>query len=159
MDGGFRLRSDTVRAEADCSGQQVAEPGELEWGHFGRIKAHGSFHRVIMLHAGILSSALDRIPLIGPVNRHHYDAYLKEFLRVPNATNTWLGLGTRLLAIKSPHYFICVCGPNRGQLADIFGTSRTTITLVNYWGRIIAPMQLMPWWQADMPSETSEQQI
>ncbi|MCJ1888243.1 phospholipase D family protein [Pseudomonas sp. LA21] len=131
----------------------------VDWGFFGQMSAHGSFNTVLREHSQLVSQALDMIPLIGPVRRRHYDAFLAAFLRIPTAKVTWLGFGTRLLAVKRPDYFVCVCNPNVRHLADIFGTSYSTFTLSNYWDRVVAPMQLMPWWQEEMPTQEVEQQI
>ncbi|MNP75524.1 hypothetical protein D3C76_1725920 [compost metagenome] len=60
--------------------------------------------------------------------------------------------------MKRPDYFVCICNPNRRQLADVFSTSYSTFTLDNYWERIIEPMQLMPWWQQEMPGDDDVEQ-
>ncbi|MDH0302436.1 MULTISPECIES: phospholipase D family protein [unclassified Pseudomonas] len=138
---------------------QPTELNGVDWGYFGQMSAHGSFKRVLREHAPLLSQALDKIPLVGPVKRRHYEAFVEIFQRIPTARATWIGFGTRLLAIKRPDYFVCICNPNKRQLADVFATSFSTFNLHNYWDRVVAPMQLMPWWQEEMPSEGFEQQL
>lgn len=131
----------------------------LDWGFFGQMTSHGRFSPTLQNHAEAISHALDRIPLTGAVKRRHYDAFVANFLMIPGSAITWIGFATRLLAMKRPDYFFCYCDPNKRPLANAFGTAYSTVTLRNYWERFIAPMQLMPWWQQELPGPEYEQQL
>lgn len=131
----------------------------LDWGYFGQMSSHGLFSTALKEDPVGISRALDRIPLMGPVRRSDFDGFLSLFRSVLGASDGWVGLGTRLLAMKRPDYFVCICKPNKRQLADAFSTKYSTINLENYWERIIEPMHLMPWWQQDMPADEVEQKV
>ncbi|MGG2400134.1 hypothetical protein ACJRW5_24650 [Pseudomonas sp. SH1-B] len=132
---------------------------DLDWGLFGQMNSSGRAFAALQNEPVAISYALDQIPLLGPVKRRHYEAFVSRFLRVPGAAATWIGIGTRLLAMKRPDYFFCYCGPNELGLAAAFGTAFSTVTLHNYWDRFIEPMQLMPWWQEELPESDEEQQL
>lgn len=131
----------------------------LDWGLFGQMTAFGQYTKILRRHAQRFSDALDHIPLQGAVTRAHFDGYLKAILSVPGASNNWIGMGTRLLTMKRPDRFVCIDKANRVGLCAYFGVAPTTTNLENYWERIIMPMSLMPWWQADMPGDVGEQPI
>lgn len=131
----------------------------IEWGYFGQMSAFGNYSLAIKKHFKLFSKALDLIPLNAPVTRAHYDRYVQAFKRVPDSSKTWIGMGTRLLAMKRPDYFVCIDKANRDGLCDNFVCAPTTTNLDNYWDRIIAPMFKTPWWQADEPSNMQEREI
>lgn len=131
----------------------------VDWGFFGQMSAYGNYSPILQGHAKLFSKALDHIPLQGAVKRRHYDAYLAAFKKIPGASETWIGMGTRLLTMKRPDYFICIDNANRNGLCDYFSTAPTTTNLDNYWNRIIAPMMLTPWWQSELPDDELEQEI
>jgi HKD family nuclease len=131
----------------------------VDWGFFGQMSAFGSYSPILQTHARLFSIALDHIPLQGEVRREHYDAYLTAFKKIPGASETWTGMGTRLLAMKRPDYFVCIDNANRDGLCNYFSSAPTTTNLDNYWNRIIAPMMITPWWQSDMPDDKLEQAI
>lgn len=135
------------------------QPDGLDWGYFGQMSAHGSYSPIVNFNAKAFSRALDCIPLVGNVERRHYNAYCDALYEIKGASTTWVGMGTRLLAMKRPDRFVCIDGPNRDGLCDYFGVARTTTRLDNYWDRFAEPMTLMPWWQADMPDDLLEQQV
>lgn len=130
----------------------------LDWGFFGQMSAHGNFSPILHNHAAKFSKALDHIPLVGTVREKHYGAYRDTLKSIPDAGD-WTGMGTRLLAMKRPDRFVCVNNANRTGLCGYFGVAPTTTNLDNYWERIVAPMQLMPWWSAEMPSDAVGQQV
>lgn len=131
----------------------------VDWGFFGQMSAFGSYSPTLQQHSKLFSKALDHIPLQGPIRRRHYEAYLTAFKKIPGASKTWTGMGTRLLTMKRPDYFVCIDNANRTGLCRYFGSAPTTTDLDNYWDRIIAPMMLTPWWQVDMPEDDMEQEI
>jgi hypothetical protein len=131
----------------------------VDWGFFGQMSAYGSYSPILQNHSKLFSKALDHIPLQGPIKRRHYDAYLAAFKKIPGASKTWTGMGTRLLNMKRPDYFVCIDNANRTGLCGYFGSAPTTTDLDNYWERIIAPMMLTPWWLTEVPDEDVEQEI
>ncbi|ABM31181.1 hypothetical protein C8246_12185 [Paracidovorax avenae] len=134
------------------------QPDGLDWGYFGQMSAHGNFSPLLSQHAAIFSSALEYIPLVGTVREQHYEAYRRKLMSIPGAGD-WTGLGTRLLAMKRPDRFVCINNANRTGLCGNFGVAKTTTNLSNYWKRIVAPMQLMPWWRAEMPTDRLGRQV
>lgn len=131
----------------------------LDWGYFGQMSAFGSYTPILNLHANAFSKALDYIPLLGTVERKHFDAYLATIMTIPEASPSWIGMGTRLLTMKRPDRFVCIDSANRDGLCAYFGVAPTTTNLDNYWDRIIAPMMLMPWWQTEISEHAQEQEI
>ena len=134
------------------------QPDGLDWGFFGQMSAHGTFGPTLRNHVAKFSNALEHIPLVGRVRETHYDAYRDTLMSIPGAGD-WIGMGTRLLAMKRPDRFVCVNNANRTGLCGYFGVAPTTTNLDNYWRRIIAPMQVMPWWRAEMPSDALGRQV
>jgi HKD family nuclease len=130
----------------------------VDWGFFGQMSAYGRYYRVLEDHLGILSRALDQIPLREAVKRRHFEAYL-DIIKTISDPPVRIGLGTRLLAMKRPDQFVCIDNANRYGLCGYFGVAPTTTTLDNYWDRIIAPMRQMPWWLADSPTTTRAKEI
>lgn len=130
----------------------------LDWGFFGQMSAHGNFSPILHNHVVKFSKALEHIPLVGTVREKHYNAYRDTLMSIPGAGD-WTGMGTRLLAMKRPDRFVCVNNANRTGLCGYFGVAPTTTNLDNYWARIVAPMQVMPWWRAEMPSDALGRQV
>lgn len=137
---------------------QPSERNDVNWAYFGQMSSYGSYTPILKRHAKLFSKALDKIPLQGKVTHEHYKAYLSAFLKIPGASKTWTGMGTRLLAMKRPDYFVCIDGANRYGLCTHFSVAPTTTNLSNYWERIIKPMMMTPWWDCDMPPKKSDQQ-
>jgi len=131
----------------------------VDWGFFGQMSAYGNYSPILRQRTRLFSEALDHIPLQGEVRREHYDGYLTAFKKIPEASKSWTGMGTRLLAMKRPDYFVCIDNANRDGLCSYFSSAPTTTNLDNYWDRIIAPMMTTPWWQSDMPHGGLEQAI
>ena len=152
------LTDEERRCIAGVARQSLPACG-LNWGYFGQMSAHGAYTRAVIGSSNVISRALSRIPLSGHVEREHYEQYCREFYKIDGARLTWVGLGTRLLAMKRPDVFVCLDGANREGLCGYFGVAPTTTKLDNYWDRIVAPMSLMAWWQAESPKAHMEQEI
>lgn len=131
----------------------------IDWGYFGQMTAFGKFHAALDHDHKKFSLALDQIPLQGPIRKRHFIEYLKNFYSIEGAGHGWIGMGTRLLAMKRPDYFVCVDNPNRRGLCDYFGVAFSTLDLSSYWSKIVEPMMGMPWWQAEWPAHPEEQAI
>lgn len=130
----------------------------LDWGFFGQMSAHGNYSPILHKYVAKFSKALDQVPMLGTVREKHYDAYRDTLMSIPGAGD-WTGMGTRLLAMKRPDRFVCLNNANRTGLCGYFGVAPTTTNLDNYWERIVAPMQMMPWWRTDMPSDSLGQNV
>src|SRR3546814_15235963 len=63
-----------------------------------------------------------------------------------------LAPATRLLAMKRPDVFVCVNGGNTPGLAEALSFAPTTITLENYWARVIESIRQAPWYWVDRPT-------
>ncbi|WP_454887778.1 phospholipase D family protein [Sphingomonas oryzagri] len=130
--------------------------GEHDWGWFGSMGGNGDFAGLVRRQDRQLSDALDCIPRKDPVNRDDFEEYCRRFRKAFEDANAHhvgqYPTATRLLAMKRPDTFVCANGKNRGALADALDFAPTTLTLDNYWDRIIVPVQSSPWYNAPRPS-------
>jgi hypothetical protein len=101
-----------------------------------------------------IATALDQLPLEGPVTATHYDRYITHFIKAFNGMAKSAGISTasRLLAMKRPDYFVCVTRKNRPRLAEIAGLGTGGLTIATYWTRLIEPTTTTPWWQSPRPT-------
>lgn len=126
---------------------------ELEWGWFGGMRGAGVFTGRVGARSPELAKALDRIPRQGAVTRVHFETFCSAFAyafegesrggRVPTAS--------RLLAMKRPDVFVCVNKGNRSGLARALDFAPTTLSLGNYWERLVEPIRLSAWYNRDRP--------
>jgi len=125
-----------------------------DWGWFGSMRGMGDFANRIREQDKWLSRALDSIPRHGDVSKTQYESYCGYFLRAFENSHRVGGVptATRLLAMKRPDTFVCVSKPNLAGLAEALSFSRTTLDLDNYWERIIEPIRISPWYNADRPN-------
>lgn len=131
----------------------------IDYGWFGQMLANGKFGIAIDKYAPQIADALLEIPKSAKVERRHYDAFMETFVRIPNVTNGWLGLGTRLLAMRRPDQFVCLDGPNIQGVSAAFGAPYSRVKLDNYWDFIIEQIRLAPWYLADEPIDDEERGI
>jgi HKD family nuclease len=131
----------------------------IDYGWFGNMGAYGGFGPVIEHQASKIADALAHIPLAEEVTRHHFDAFRKKFLKVEGATNGWLGLATRLLAMRRPDRFVCIDGPNVRGVSAAFGAPYTTVKLDTYWDLIVAQVRISPWYMSEEPHDETEREI
>ncbi|MER9291874.1 hypothetical protein NKI44_27105 [Mesorhizobium sp. M0614] len=54
--------------------------------------------------------------------------------------------------MKRPDFFVCVNGGNQTNLAGALAFAPTTISLDNYWERIVVPIQQAPWFTTPRPA-------
>ncbi len=97
----------------------------IDFGWFGDMGAAGAFMGFIYNNnqrytpeLNAISQALDLIPATGGVSRGAYVAYVGSLPK-----GCAIGAGTRLLAMKRPDTFVCVCGGNRQRLCPAFNTA------------------------------------
>jgi len=121
------------------------------WGWFGSMNRAIEFSKSIKRKEPGIAEALDRIPKRGDVTRHQFEKYIETF-RSTLAAKDPVGTATRLIAMKRPDLFVCVAGPNRTGLAKALNFSPTTLSLDNYWDKIIEPVHQAPWFNSECPS-------
>jgi HKD family nuclease len=126
----------------------------LDWGWFGSMGGAGTFAELIGRKDRRLAAALDRVPKRGEVSEEQFDAYVTGFTQTfaGSSRTARLGPATRLLAMKRPDTFVCVNGGNTKGLAKALAFAPTTLSLDNYWERIITPIRLAPWYNAPRPA-------
>lgn len=126
---------------------------DRDWGWFGSMSGAGDFANRIEENDRSLSKALDGIPLSGEVTRAQYDRYCMLFRGAFARSSRTGGVptATRLLSMKRPDTFLCVCKPNIVATAKALGFARTTLDLDNYWERVVEPIRLSAWYNEDKP--------
>lgn len=134
--------------------QRAESPGlNHEWGWFGSMRGAGDFKKLVAQNNRRLARAVDAIPLRGEVTKDDYDRFCGHFRaafkdadRVGNVPTA-----SRLLAMKRPDVFFCVCKPNREQASARMGFKKTTLRLENYWDRIVEVIRASEWHAAAKP--------
>lgn len=127
---------------------------DFDWGWFGSMGGAGTFAELIGKQDGALADALDSVPKRGDVTEAHFTNYVHAFTAAftKSSRTARLGPATRLLAMKRPDFFVCVNGGNQTNLAEALAFAPTTISLDNYWERIIVPIQQAPWFITRRPA-------
>lgn len=127
-----------------------------DWGWFGSMGGNGDFAGLISRQDRQLGDAVDCIPRKDPVTRKNFEEFCRRFRKAfMDADAHHVGefpTATRLLAMKRPDTFVCANGKNRGNLAKALNFAPTTLSLANYWDRIIVPIQSSPWYNVPHPS-------
>jgi len=133
--------------------QKVGADLDREWGWFGSMRGMGDFANRIEENDKSLAKALDGIPRSGEVTRVHYARFCALFRQAfaRSARTGGVPTATRLLAMKRPDTFLCVCKPNIAAASDALGFARTTLDLNNYWERVVEPIRLSAWYNAGKP--------
>ncbi|MGO7790843.1 restriction endonuclease PLD domain-containing protein [Rhizobium ruizarguesonis] len=138
------------------SKDQRVSGGEMdnEWGWFGSMRGMGDFANRIIQNDENLSSALDRIPRYGEVKREEYEQFCQFFVAAFAKSERVGGVPTasRLLAMKRPDTFLCVCKPNISRASKSMGFARTTLDLENYWERVVEVIRSSEWYNSPRPS-------
>ncbi|MGE0968468.1 phospholipase D-like domain-containing protein [Ralstonia pseudosolanacearum] len=156
-----RLDTDDRKRIAGTTGDQLVQSDNVKWKWFGAMSANPSFATLVINRPTGLSHALECIPFAGTVTLEDYERYVKKFKAafVNTPKSGGLATGTRLLAMKRPDQFVCVDGPNRKGICADFGQAPTTLSLANYWQRVIEPMRQTSWWLHPRPLDTIERRI
>lgn len=144
------------KAIAGTYGLKEPQLDDLPWGWFGTMVGLGSFTTLINNKPKRLSKALDNIPLDGDITEDHYNNFVRDFVIAfkDQARTGGVATASRLLAMKRPDVFVCVNDANRSGISDAFGSAPSTLSLDNYWERVITPMQSSPWWLHSRPRES-----
>lgn len=137
------------------------KPNDLPWGWFGGMFGQGSFKALVNKNSTKLSKALDHIKMKGDVTEAQYRKFRRDFSAAfkDEVREGGIATATRLLAMKRPDVFVAVNKGNRKNLCNALNIAETTLSLDNYWNRIIAPVQLSPWWNQRRPTEGKETKI
>lgn len=118
---------------------------DLFWRWFGAMTGSGTFHNHINQNEQIISDALDFIPLTGEVSRSDYENYIRRFKQVES--DNPIGTATRLLAMKRPDTFVCICGGNREKLCERLGITPSTLNVDTYWEVIVERIRGTFWYK------------
>ncbi|WP_027037088.1 phospholipase D family protein [Mesorhizobium ciceri] len=147
------------KAVAGIIGKYQKTDAELDrdWGWFGSMRGMGDFANRIENNDRSLARAIDGIPRSGEVTRPQYERFCVLFRQAfaGSARTGGVPTATRLLAMKRPDTFLCVCRPNIVAAADALGFARTTLDLDNYWERVVEPIRLSVWYNVDKPDGTN----
>lgn len=156
-----RMSRDERRAIAGTYGSKESGIQNLPWAWFGTMFGQGDFKNLVNESPDGLSDALDAIPLEDPVMKENYDEFAQRFVAAFTGKSHIGGVATatRLLAMKRPDIFIGVNDANRRGICDAYGVAHSTLSLGNYWERIVIPTQLSPWWQHPRPKSNQEGRI
>jgi hypothetical protein len=132
-----------------------------DWGWFGSMRGSGRFMALVNEPSADLSRALDHIPHAGDVTESQFVAFAKAFRGAfkGEGRKGALATGTRLLAMKRPDQFVPVNSANRRKLSKAFGLPFSTLTLDNYWQRIVVPLRLCSFWQHRRPASGDQAAI
>lgn len=140
------------------------EDDKIPWGWFGSMRGAGVFKNLVNKSPGVLSDALDQVPLDGQVTREDYLEFVRRYMQafpLKNGERTRHGLATatRLLAMKRPDYFVCLDVANRLHLLKDFGVSVSRHDYEGYWDKIIERLKIATWWNARRPTEATAGQV
>lgn len=61
--------------------------------------------------------------------------------------------------MKRPDTFLCISSPNLLEAAKALGFAPTTLKLDNYWERVVEPIRLSRWHNADKPQNNFEGEL
>lgn len=139
------------------AGLHVINDEELDqtnWGWFGSMAGAGIFAEQVHANSRRISNALKQIPSRGAVNREDYENFVEEFVSAFEGRQRAGGIstGTRLLAMKRPDTFLCISKPNKRALAVALDFAPTTLSLSNYWDRVIEPIRAATWYTSQRPT-------
>lgn len=126
---------------------------DRDWGWFGSMRGMGDFANRIDENDIHLAQALDSIPQKGEVTKDHYGKFVTLFRKAFENSSRMGGVPTasRLLAMKRPDTFICICKPNIGEASHRMVFSRTMLELDDYWEKVIEVIRLSDWYHAEKP--------
>jgi hypothetical protein len=91
--------------------------------------------------------------LYSPVTEEEFNRFcvLFESAFADSARTGRYPTATRLLAMKRPDVFVCVNNGNKASLAEALHFAPSTLSLDNYWERVIEPIRLAKWYNAPRP--------
>lgn len=124
-----------------------------DWGWFGSMKGMGDYANLINNNDPHLARAIDSVPHKGIVTKQHFKAFVKHFEKAFQNSERMGGYATasRLLAMKRPDVFVCICKPNIVQASERMCFSRTTLALEDYWDKVVEVIRLSDWYNVEKP--------
>ena len=124
-----------------------------DWAWFGSMRGAGDYMNRVTKNDQYLADAIDSIPQKGSVTKKHFDRFVRLFLKAFENSQRVGGLATasRLLAMKRPDVFLCISKPNLIAAAIGFGFSKSTLTLDNYWERVVEVICASEWYCIEKP--------
>ena len=133
---------------------------KLKWEWFGTMYGNGDFANLVKEDPHGLSSALDQIPIDGPVSKDNYDKFAIEFNKAFKDKHHHGGVPTssRLLSMKRPDTFVCINSANKKALCDDLKVS-SKLSVDNYWSRIVEGIKKSPWWGEGKPKNEERTRI
>ena len=143
------------KAVAGILGKRGKDGPDLDrdWGWFGSMRGAGDFANRISKNDEALARAVDGIPRSGEVTRGQYDRFCAAFTDAFAQSKRIGGVATasRLLAMKRPDTFLCICNPNREGAARAMAFSRRDLKLNDYWEQVIEPIRHSKWFNSSKP--------
>ena len=117
------------------------------------MRGAGDFRNRIGENDASLARAVDSIPQKGEVTRKHYDRFASLFVKAFAKSQRVGGVPTasRLLAMKRPDVFFCVCDPNLEATAAQMGFAKSTLKLDNYLERVVEVIRASEWYGVEKP--------
>jgi hypothetical protein len=151
-----RLTAEQRKAIAGVIGKKQRKLSldlDRDWGWFGSMKGMGDFANRVKENDRSLARALDCIPGKGEVTRSHFDLFIRHFKKAFDGSTRIGGVptATRLLAMKRPDTFVCICNPNIVEASARMGFARTTLNLEDYWEKVIEVVRLSDWYNVEKP--------
>ncbi|MEP3634615.1 MAG: phospholipase D family protein [Shimia thalassica] len=125
-----------------------------DWGWFGSMIGAGTFKNRINKNNKHLAKALDGIPNKGEISPNHYKDFVISFRKAFVGASRSGGVATasRLLAMKRPDVFVCICGPNIDEASALLGFKKQNLDLDTYWDEVIEVVRETAWYNADKPA-------
>ena len=102
-----------------------------------------------------ISEALDLIPLEGKIYKSDYNNFVSLFQKAFPDGGSGIAIGSRLLTMKRPDYFVCLDKQNRPKLCEEFGIAQN-ISFDDYWDEIIERILNSVWWSSERPDDPIE---
>ena len=135
----------------DAVADSGLEKHQIGW--FGSMQGSGSFTKLIANKDDRIAKAIDCIPRRGPVRERDFGRFctLFESAFADSARIGRTPTATRLLAMKRPDVFVCVNNGNKASLAKALQFPPSTLSLHNYWKRVVEPIRLATWYNAPRP--------
>ena len=152
------LSSAERKAIAGTLGQEEAGEANLNqpWKWFGNMGPARAFANRVAENDHFLFEAVDSIPRFGEVTRTQYEVFLSKFQKAFKKFNNKGGgvaTATRLLAMKRPDTFVCICNPNKIGLSRAAAFPLRGPSLENYWEWVIEPLQTSVWYTSPRPTD------
>ncbi len=131
----------------------VAGWGERTSGFFGRMGGAGHFKNLVLEQPELLGSALDQVPLDGPVSRDDALRYLEQVLSL---RGVGLAVATRLLCVKRPDVFLTANKANARRIREVFGSFPST---PNRYLDLHERIWALSWCSVPKPHEPNQRRV